>query len=400
MKNPSEAILMSDFVRMGDTPITSSTAAASMSLADSQFVEIRSQENIALSIGTLLFTSLIGILAIAGVSTALFSMWVEDSMITLVAFAFPLITGPCILVQRQRLQWMPSFQDESNRLRQSVNQLAERRLKLSIEVNRMEREIRRMKDVEDRFHQVVQREGKNVHEFRNLVRENSKTIDEIKKAQAAQDLVDLFSVIMMSDRNEDNIVTESEADQFLLRIRAFAGRRGKILDEQVILDAFKRSMKNVHQGGTGGGGGGGQTTSSMFEIVQSALSDEMPEPRMSFGGDGTVQSYASTNLLEESKSINTQVADNGFITLKKIPRVTPTGLVVSESQDEEGNLAHPIKVEDLMYIPMTSNTPVVNKAPDSTPNVDQENPPTKMDEDNGDIVSMLLRSFSGGPVFS
>lgn len=379
MKNPSEAILMSDFVRMGDTPITSATAAASMSLADSQFVEIRSQENIALSIGTLLFTSLIGILAIAGVSTALFSMWVEDSMITLVAFAFPLITGPCILVQRQRLQWMPSFQDESNRLRQSVNQLAERRLKLSIEVNRMEREIRRMKDVEDRFHQVVQREGKNVHEFRNLVRENSKTIDEIKKAQAAQDLVDLFSVIMMSDRNEDNIVTESEADQFLLRIRAFAGRRGKILDEQVILDAFKRSM---------------------FEIVQSALSDEMPEPRMSFGGDGTVQSYASTNLLEESKSINTQVADNGFITLKKIPRVTPTGLVVSESQDEEGNLAHPIKVEDLMYIPMTSNTPVVNEAPDSTPNVDQENPPTKMDEDNGDIVSMLLRSFSGGPVFS
>ena len=61
-----------------------------------------------------------------------------------------------------------------------MNQLAERRLKLTIEVNRMEREIRRMKDVEDRFQHVVQREGKSVTEFRNLVQDNAKTIEEIK----------------------------------------------------------------------------------------------------------------------------------------------------------------------------------------------------------------------------
>ena len=73
-----------------------------------------------------------------------------------------------------------AFQQESNHLRQLVNLLAERRLKLSIEVNRMEREVRRMKHVEDRFHHVVQREGKNVTEFRTLVRENAQTMEEIK----------------------------------------------------------------------------------------------------------------------------------------------------------------------------------------------------------------------------
>ena len=73
-----------------------------------------------------------------------------------------------------------AFQQESNHLRQLVNLLAERRLKLSIEVNRMEREVRRMKHVEDRFHHVVQREGKNVAQFRTLVRENAQTMEEIK----------------------------------------------------------------------------------------------------------------------------------------------------------------------------------------------------------------------------
>ena len=202
---------------------------------------------------------------------------------------------------------------------------------------------------------------------------------------------------MMSDRDEDNIVTASEEDQFMLRIRAFAGRRGKILDEQVILDAFKRSMKN-HNGKGGGGAGDGQSTSSMFHIVQSALSDEMPEPIPS-SGDTMQPDTSATNLLQQaSKDSN---ADNGFITLKKIPRVTPTGLVVSQSQEEEGNLAHPIRVEDLMYIPSSSKTPVaMSTVPLSESNVDHGNRTTTLEEDNGDIVSMILRSFSGGPVFS
>lgn len=104
---------MSDFVRMGDTPIHSVAAAASLSLADAQLAELRQGQvdnphHLPLSCGAISLTLLIGLVAMAGVASALFSMWIEDSMIAFIAFAFPLITGPCILVQRQRLQWMPS----------------------------------------------------------------------------------------------------------------------------------------------------------------------------------------------------------------------------------------------------------------------------------------------------
>lgn len=150
---------------------------------------------------------------------------------------------------------------------------------------------------------------------------------------------------------------------------------------------------------------------SMFEIVQGAMSDEMPEPTTSTSTAGSYGGYmlssdATSQQYPPQPSQNSQSAtlDHGFITLKKMPRVTPTGLVVTESKDEEGNLAHPIRVEDLLDdMPRTSsNIPGQSKkGPMSTAHVDKGNKKTtSLEEENGDIVSMILRSFSGGPVFS
>ncbi len=99
---------MSDFVSMSDIPINSAAAAASLSMADVKYAGVKLHDTSKVSIGNIVWSSLVGIVAILGVASALFSMWIEASLITCVAFAFPLVTGPCILVQRKRLQWMPS----------------------------------------------------------------------------------------------------------------------------------------------------------------------------------------------------------------------------------------------------------------------------------------------------
>ncbi len=189
------------------------------------------------------------------------------------------------------------------------------------------------------------------------------------------DLLDLFSVIMMTDRNEDNLVTPSEAEEFMLRIRAFAGRRGKILNEDMILEAFKRSMKNPANA---------HGTASMFNIVQSAMSDEIVD-NTSGNAEANLSEQPTETVLKE------KVGDDEFVNLQKVPRVTPTGLVVSESREEEGNLAHPIKVEDLRNA-YTNDALLDTKgslARDKTKSVIPE-------EDNVDIVSMILQSVSGG----
>jgi chromosome segregation ATPase len=83
------------------------------------------------------------------------------------------------------LMYFPSFpfsafREESNRIRDSVNELAMKRVQLEMEVDRMERQVRRLADVEQRFEQLVQREGKRVSDYRQLIRENSKIQAEIK----------------------------------------------------------------------------------------------------------------------------------------------------------------------------------------------------------------------------
>ena len=99
---------MSDFVRMEHIPIKSVTAAASLSMADANFDGVKLYNVNKVSPSDRWVTWIIGIVAMAAISVGFVAMWVEASLITYVAFIFPLISGPCVVVQRKKLQWMPS----------------------------------------------------------------------------------------------------------------------------------------------------------------------------------------------------------------------------------------------------------------------------------------------------
>ena len=93
-------------------PIHSASAVASLSLADANIdgVKLIAYNNNfnKVSIGERIWSWLIGIVAIAAVATSLLAMWMESSLVTYIAFCVPLVTGPMLIVQRKKLQWMPS----------------------------------------------------------------------------------------------------------------------------------------------------------------------------------------------------------------------------------------------------------------------------------------------------
>lgn len=100
---------MSDFVRMeGDIPITSASAAASLSIEDARFVKSKLHNIEIVSCSDQLWSWVVGLAAVGSISAGLYAMWVEASLIVYIAFVAPLITAPMVLVQRQKLQWMPS----------------------------------------------------------------------------------------------------------------------------------------------------------------------------------------------------------------------------------------------------------------------------------------------------
>lgn len=218
--------------------------------------------------------------------------------------------------------------------------------------------------------------------------------------------MDLFSIILKADKNEDNTVGDNEVEEFILRVKVFAGRQGKLLNEDMIRDAFRSSLNT-------------RTNASMFNVVQSALSSEEPEPATQsssyfFGLWSQTETQvtpspapASTADVEMAVTPDTAAtatndnnnnnggstaADDDFIVLQKIPRVGATGLVLSDNMQEEGNAANPIRVENMT--PLGRERMRMNQMESGVATSAPKNGGEP--DESKDIVAMILNSFGGG----
>ena len=310
-------------------PIQSFTAAASMSLADATFRQRfrrrfrrrRDDANV-VAWNDLLMTLVIVTVVGVGMVSSVLAMWMEQTLVTYVAFAvIPLIIGPAVVIQRLKLQWMPSFRKELQRVRDMVNELAGHRLRLHHETQRLERDYHRMIEVEDRFREVVIQQGKSVEDYRALVKENAAIQREVKKEVNLRELQDLFSILMNSDQNANGRVNRAEVERLIQRLQMFAAENGKFVDDELIRNAFHRSTLKS--------GGYSQNAFSMFNVVQSALSDEEEQPL----DDDVEEGFVKVNNTNKT-------------TPSRQPKVTATGLVMAHSVEEgEGGLARPIRAE-------------------------------------------------------
>jgi hypothetical protein len=105
--NPIDVVSMSSFSNP-EVLVHSSEAAASLSMEDANFDGVKFHDIDKVDTANKILTWAIGITAAAGVMTALTAMYLETSIIACIAFAFPLCVAPYIILQRQKIQWLPS----------------------------------------------------------------------------------------------------------------------------------------------------------------------------------------------------------------------------------------------------------------------------------------------------
>jgi hypothetical protein len=84
------------------------SAGASLSMADANFDGVKHHDIDKVDSSNKALTWMVGIAAASGVTLALTAMWVEASMIAYIAFVFPLVTAPYVVLQRRKIQWLPS----------------------------------------------------------------------------------------------------------------------------------------------------------------------------------------------------------------------------------------------------------------------------------------------------
>lgn len=83
-------------------------AEASLSMADTNFDGIKHHDIDKVDTTNKILNRVVTVAAALGITAGLVAMLVEASIITYVAFAFPLFTAPYIIYQRRNLQWLPS----------------------------------------------------------------------------------------------------------------------------------------------------------------------------------------------------------------------------------------------------------------------------------------------------
>jgi hypothetical protein len=89
-------------------PVHSATAGASLSIDDVNFDGVKHHDINNVDPKNRMITFAIAGVASLAVALGLMAMFIEMSVVAYVAFAFPLLTAPAIILQRKKIQWLPS----------------------------------------------------------------------------------------------------------------------------------------------------------------------------------------------------------------------------------------------------------------------------------------------------
>jgi hypothetical protein len=83
-------------------------AEASLSMADANLEGVKTYDPNRITAPNQIVTVGVCVVAATSLLTGLFAMYIEASVIACLAFVFPLITGPMVISQRRKIQWIPS----------------------------------------------------------------------------------------------------------------------------------------------------------------------------------------------------------------------------------------------------------------------------------------------------
>ena len=118
--------------------------------------------------------------ALVAFAMALVAMVLEGTTVAIVAFIFPLFTAPVVIFQRKILNGLPTMVNVINQTRRQVNRLTVQNSRFSLENDRLEAEMRELQELDQQFYTMCQKNGTNVNEMRDLIKENGDIQKEMK----------------------------------------------------------------------------------------------------------------------------------------------------------------------------------------------------------------------------
>jgi len=160
-----------------------------------------------------------------------------------IAFAFPLLTGPTIIHQREGIikcrkkrEWIGNLRNKTMRMKKANNEL-------EAEIDLMEKEVERLKRVKKKLASIVEKQGQDVGVFMALANENAKINATKKQMAEATAFQTLITSVLKSDPNGDRFIGDAELNLLAKRLECI---EGVPFTAKELCDSFSRwSTRNM-----------------------------------------------------------------------------------------------------------------------------------------------------------
>jgi hypothetical protein len=115
-----------------------------------------------------------------------------------------------------------------------------------------------------------------------------------QKLQAAIDLQDLISLTLKADKNGDDMISDQEMDEFILRMRQYKGRGRREVDEDKLRKAFRQSIT--------------KTVGSLLQVTSSMMEDEDEEKKEQHAHNNTNHGVPADDAESQRAAVSRGIA--------------------------------------------------------------------------------------------
>lgn len=164
-----------------------------------------------------------------------------------------------VIYQNKKLQDLGSVREANNKIREETNRLAVENAKLKESIGMLEGNVNRLKAVEESLGTMAEQQGSDVNKLTELVKENQKTIDEMKRLMKGKISQNIISTVLKCD-DGDFKLDDREVDILCLRLNNI---EGVTFHENTMRDIIKKKDGDVL---------------AVMTVIRDLLSDEPTGP--------------------------------------------------------------------------------------------------------------------------
>lgn len=206
---------------------------------------------------TTLMERVAGGVALVAVVTALAAMIVEQSIVVIIGGILSAVVGPYAYYQQVQLTDIKALQETHAVIKAEVDKLSTENKRLAKNIDEMSGTVQNLKDVEDALDVITKMQGQSVKAFAKQVQESKEILAGMQSNLTTNILQNLLTLVLGSDANRDNVISEEEVNALIRHIGSMSG-------VQMKEDLFRKMIVGKEPG-------------AIMEIIRNLLREDIPE---------------------------------------------------------------------------------------------------------------------------